>query len=167
MQPSEVARDKLTHSADFSGQFLMAHRQRERFSIRTRLGPLEQPGDQAVSHGAERKFFDNAHQSPQPAPDHLQNLQRHFRPLQAQRAEIPPRDEQQPRIGHSLGRRRVISAIKHRQLGDGMRRTFDRQHLLPSAPRALIDADAAAGNHVQAAARLAFGEQDLPGRIAS
>ena len=165
LQAHQVSRNQLANGAELVGQVLMRAGKLEfNATLRRRPVGLGQPNQrrhQPLTHRGEREFLDNAHQAPQPRANHGQHLQRNFRVLQTEAAEVIARDEQNLRVFDGTDRRRIGSAIEDGQLGNGTAGALYRQDLFAAAGRALEDTQFTAGDDVKALADIAFLEQQF------
>jgi hypothetical protein len=164
LEPTEIARDELSDGSNLCRQFLIGSRERNFHALWGVVSVprhAKQKRNETVSNSAEWKLLDDADESSQAPSYNSQDLQAHFRMLQAEWLEIFLADEEQRSVSDRGGRGWVSSSVKYGELRHGTAWTLDRQHLLTSAQWTLEDSDPPCFDDPQAGARISLREDDL------
>ena len=166
LQAHKVAGHQFAYRPKLIGEFLMSCRQLKLDSERTRfalvLGKFEQCRNESLADCRERQLLDDTHESPQPRSYDLKHLERDFWMLHAVRLKIAARNERNFCILDRRSGRGKWPTIEDWQFRDRLARNIHSKYLLTSAHRRLEDANFALCNDVQAVARLALCEEQLP-----
>jgi hypothetical protein len=168
LKAGKIPRNQLANGANLRRQFLVVGGQDNLNAAGSALaGSLGQPNQvcgQAVPYSGERKFFDDADETPQSRPDDSQHLQRNLRMCQAKSLKILFADEKKRSFINRAHRCRIIATVEHRKLGHRTARAFDAENVLSSTRGTLEDPHMPRRHNVKSGAGLSFCEHGFSRR---